>query len=73
MVKEKLLDSIVGHQAGVAAGGNLAIVHANWCKYFLFPDGGPTTTAQRLIEGYAAGIDSAVEWNITRDNAARWR
>ena len=73
MMKEKLLDSVVVHQGEAADQEDLVIGHANGCRYFLFPDGGPAVAAQRLIEGYAEGIDGVAEWDINPDDAERWR
>lgn len=60
MMKEKLLDSVIIHYGDEVNEKDLAIAHANGCKYFLRPGGG----TPKALDGYAKGMDGMAEWDV---------
>ena len=64
MMKEKLLDSVIIHQGAGVNDEDIAIAHANGCKYVLYPDAREADLAKILIDGYAKGLDGAADWDI---------
>ena len=71
MMKEKLLDSIVVQDlmhdttrgASGAAVEELAIAHANGCKFYAAPRT-DNNYVETLLDGYTKGIDGVAEWGI---------
>ena len=71
MMKEKLLDSVIIHDSTVADEEDIAIAHANGCKYYLAPRGG----FQVALDGYARGMDGMAWWDADgrRSNYDFWK
>ena len=60
MMKEKLLDGVIIHYGATVNDEDVAIAHANGCKYFLRPEGGMA----KAPDAYAKGMDGMAEWDI---------